>query len=100
MVPRVRKTTDVIGSNVPWLDCPASNANGINLYGCIMILLGNLYAYRHSDRGTLSHSTPVLLFEVSCVLVIDNKSNDTLINGRCCAEHFGDDEADYVDEAY
>ena len=38
----------VIGSNVPWLDCPACNAfnmghngHGINLYGVIMTLMEN-----------------------------------------------------------
>ena len=40
--------TSVIGSDVPWLECPACNAltwvitvNGINLYGVSMTLMGN-----------------------------------------------------------
>ena len=31
----------------------------INLYDVIMILMGNLHAGGHSDRETLSRSTPV-----------------------------------------
>ena len=38
------------------------DGHGINLYGALMplmILMGNLQAGGHSDRGTLSPSTPV-----------------------------------------
>ena len=34
------------------------NGHGINLYGVLMIIMGNLHAWGHSDRGTRSPSTP------------------------------------------
>ena len=43
-----KHATGVIGSDVPWLDCPACNCfnmghngHGINLYGVIMTLMEN-----------------------------------------------------------
>ena len=58
----------IIGSNVPlarWsgLQCYSMghNCHGINLYGVPMILIANLHTGGHSDRGTLSHSTPGLM---------------------------------------
>ena len=35
------------------------NGHGIILYGIHMIIMGNLHAEEHSDRGTPSPSTPV-----------------------------------------
>ena len=50
--------SDVTGSNVPRLDCPASNmghnCHEINLHGVI----GNLHTGEHYDRGTLSPGIP------------------------------------------
>ena len=34
------------------------NGHGIDMYGVIMNLMGNLHAGGHSDQGTLSPSTP------------------------------------------
>ena len=55
--------TGVIGSDVPWLDCPTPNFNmghnghGINVYGVVMILMGNLHAGGQSNLGHLSLCT-------------------------------------------
>ena len=43
---------------VPTLYNMGHNGHGINLYGVLMIPVGNLHAGGHSDRGTLSPSTP------------------------------------------